>query len=332
MISYTCSLAHIIFFTESNYPLKLFEYENLFSGKSTGAYDVHNSLRSIDHNELKASAVPKNIRHLVTACTISPASGRGVHAIPLQFVDIHDDRLQPFLFTSSDILDAPILQSRAVRESLESRSAHLEQVFIAIHALTVEIRDYLKHEYEIFYADGLASLVQSDLMYNGFRNMFSAFLPDFSAVMIHGSSVLLNGRAAIFLAPDEGGKSTAARLSHRKKIFSDDRNILRKQSQGFMVHGTPWGMITSGPDFARLGGIFLLEKAESFSIDALKPRSAVQFIWEDNSYFWRQLPRKRRAGVFDLVLKLCQSVPLYRMRFPKDYIDWDAVDRAMEKG
>jgi len=332
LFSQTCNLAQIIFLTESNYPLKLFEHQDLFYSKNTGFCDAHNSIKGIDLNEPNTSPVQKSICLLVKACTISPASGRGVHAIPLQFVDIHYDRLQPFLFTSCDILDAPILQSKEVRESLESRSGHLEQVFIAIHALTVEIRDYLKHEYEIFFANGLASLVQSDLMYNGFRNMFSAFLPDFSAVMIHGSSVLLNGRAAIFLAPDEGGKSTAARLSHGKKIFSDDRNILRKQSQGFMVHGTPWGMITSGPDFAPLGGIFLLEKAESFSIDALKPRSAVQFIWEDNSYFWRQLPRKRRAGVFDLVLELCQSVPVYRMRFPKDYIDWDAVDRAMENG
>jgi len=44
------------------------------------------------------------------------------------------------------------------------------------------------------------------------------------------------------------------------------------------------------------------------------------------------MPKKLRVTAFDLLREACRSAPTYRMRFPQDYIDWDAVDRAMEKG
>jgi hypothetical protein len=150
--------------------------------------------------------------------------------------------------------------------------------------------------------------------------------------MLHSSSSVLNNKAALFLAKDEGGKTTVMKSAKPRDVLSDDQNIIKKEDGVFFVHSTPWSTFLNGPQKAGLGGLFLLEKASEFSLVRIHPVDMLTSLWTEHEGYTLFMPKKLRVAAFDLLREACRSVPTYRMRFPKDYIDWDAVDRAMEKG
>lgn len=203
--------------------------------------------------------------------------------------------------------------------------------------------------------------------------LLAPFLPAHGAFLVHAAAVVAGGsvkapkagtairtkagsgvrggrggkraKAALFLAPDEGGKTTAARLAAagiyssaassgsktgrddagRALILGDDQVILRRERGRFWMHGTPWNLICGGPANAELGGMFLLEKADAFRISPLKASDAVSFIWNEHRHITDFLPTAIRKKAFALISEACASVPVYRLSFTKTALDWAAV-------
>jgi hypothetical protein len=162
-----------------------------------------------------------------------------------------------------------------------------------------------------------------------FPNLLVPFLPRFSGLMVHCAGVIRGDRAALFLAPDSGGKSTVLKRATDGFILSDDQVILRKEGAEFIAHATPMGLMTSGPGSARLGGIFILHKAAHFALEPLPPLELVRSYWQDTGNLSRLLPKNLKLRAFDLFYDVCHQVPIYRMSFSKHYVDWDAIDCAM---
>lgn len=148
--------------------------------------------------------------------------------------------------------------------------------------------------------------------------------------MLHSSSSVLNNKAALFLAKDEGGKTTVMKSAVPRDVLSDDQNILKKENGAFFVHSTPWSTFQNGPRKARLGGLFFLEKASEFSLSRINSVDMLAYLWAEHVGYTLFMPKKLRVAAFDLLHEACLSVPTYRMRFPKDYIDWEVIARAME--
>ena len=159
--------------------------------------------------------------------------------------------------------------------------------------------------------------------------MLATFMPNFSAIMLHGAGILRNGIAALFFAPDEGGKSSTIKLAIGMPILNDDQIILRKQNGMVIAHGTPFGTISSGPIQARLGAIFLLQKSSQFALSPLSTADAIEFIWNEHEHLWILMPRTLRIKAFELIADACQQAKIYRMQFPKGYIDWNAIDDVL---
>ena len=121
-------------------------------------------------------------------------------------------------------------------------------------------------------------------------------------------------------------------LSTGEPILSDDQIVLRKEDIGIVAHGTPLGRINSGPCCrAILGGVFLLEKAENFELTTLEPADILQQLWGAQPNYTFLLPKSFRIWAVQILYDACRQARVYRMRFPKDYVDWDAIDRAMER-
>ena len=97
-----------------------------------------------------------------------------------------------------------------------------------------------------------------------------------------------------------------------------------------MAHGTPWGKITGGPQSAKVGGLFLLEKAPRFELHPLKPVDAVEYFWKEHLFYRAFLPKNLRLNAFEVINIACHQAPVYLMRFPEDFVDWDAIDAVME--
>jgi hypothetical protein len=226
-------------------------------------------------------------------------------------------------------LDSAVFRSPEVRAVLRRCLDRPELVHIELAWNRAVIRNFARNEFDLFYPPEKRQDLVDPLFVAGFRNMIDAFLPNFSAVMVHGAGVVRNSIAPVFLAPDEGGKTSLVRQSTGVSILNDDHVILRKSNSIVMVHGTPLGLITSGPHRARLGGFFLLEKASQFDLIPIKAWDVLQFLWNECAHKWHALPKSTRLQAFEILYGACRQAPTYRMRFPKDYVDWDAIDAAM---
>ena len=161
------------------------------------------------------------------------------------------------------------------------------------------------------------------------RQLFAAFLPHFSALQLHSAGLIRNGRAALFLAPDGGGKTTALSRLAGGLLLNDDQVIVRQEGDEMIAHGTPFGTLTDGPIQARLGGLFVLEKALVFELLPYSPADLVKACWDEHLNHLFFLPRPLRLRAFDLLYEVCHRVPVYRMRFPRNHVDWTAIDAAL---
>jgi len=176
----------------------------------------------------------------------------------------------------SRVLDGPILRSSVVRDWLKSYWDRSDQVEIWLHENQVILRDFARREFFQFYTERLGGYDEERRGYfpeyyvaANFRQMFSSFLPYFSAIQLHSSGVIRNGRAALFLAPDGGGKTTVLGHSTDDLILSDDQIILRKQGDVVVAYATPLGTITSGACQSNLGALFVLQSAPVFELSPL---------------------------------------------------------------
>jgi len=242
------------------------------------------------------------------------------------------------LVCGSKRLDTPLLLSPQVRGRLNDCLNQSEYVDLIHGRNLMVIRNFLQKELDIFYSpefggydEELQCFLPQYYVTSNFQQIFSTFLPDFSAFLLHSSGVILDNRAAIFLAPDEGGKTTVLKQLKGEPILSDDQIILRKHRNSVIAHGTPLGVISSGPIKAKIGGFFILQKAPHFELTLLKPADLLQYIWDEHQNYTFYLPKFLKKQAFGILCEASCKVPVYRMCFPKDYVDWDAIDRAMEK-
>ena len=162
-----------------------------------------------------------------------------------------------------------------------------------------------------------------------FRQIFSAFLPAFSAALVHSSGVIRNNLTALFLARSNGGKTTVTQTLNDASVLSDDQVILREEESVIVAHGTPFGRVTNGSNSAKLGGLFLLEKAGRFELAPVKPTDMLDYLWTDQLIYTYFLPTDLRIKAYQMLYTACHQVPCYVMRFSRDHIDWDAIDAAM---
>ena len=136
---------------------------------------------------------------------------------------------------------------------------------------------------------------------------------------LHSSGVILDGKGMLFVGHSEAGKTTmATMLTGKSEILCDDRNIIRRFSDGFKVYGT-WShgdMSTVSSSSAPLKAIMFLEQAKenrliSFSDKQQITRRILACLIKPlvTAEWWKSM--------LDLVDKIVQEVPCYTLRFDK---------------
>jgi hypothetical protein len=215
---------------------------------------------------------------------------------------------------------------RAVQAHLARHLDHLADCTVDFRFNSITIHDFSRKELVSLCAQTEKKSLEAIRMD---PSLWAPFFPLFSAFLTHSSAVIRNGGAIVFLAPDEGGKTTAARTAPPESILSDDQNVIRKENGSFFVHSTPWSLFYNGIRRAPLRAFFLLEKAPAFKLAILKPRGLVDYLWQEHLNASLMVPKAFRAQTFDLVCDIAKAAPAFVMHLPKGYVDWDAVDRAM---
>jgi hypothetical protein len=246
--------------------------------------------------------------------------------------DIIHNLLPIFARIPTDIADSQvnhlILSFFPFCDILTNCSEHANRVMLELRKNSAVISDFLRHSIDIFYTGDIVLYLAGSQIN---PTAFSSFLHDFDALMIHSSSVSFNGRAAIFLAMDEGGKTTAATLCEGGRVLSDDQNLFRKQTDGsWLAYGTPWTTFPPDPGSAVPAAFFLLEKADEFSLLKVGALELFSFLWDEHFSSRFMVPKVYQTKLFDLYNDLSASAPVYLMKFPKDYIDQEAIMKCLK--
>jgi len=145
-------------------------------------------------------------------------------------------------------------------------------------------------------------------------------LADQGGFFLHSSGVVIGGKGILFVGHSGAGKSTLrnmALLNEKIKPLCNDRNIVRKCPDGYMIYGT-W-VYTENPHevlpvSAPLGAIMFLEKAKENLIIPLEDRLEVTTKLlpcvirpAESTEWWNK--------TLNTVSEVAREIPCYRLKF-----------------
>lgn len=137
------------------------------------------------------------------------------------------------------------------------------------------------------------------------------------AVMMHASCAFDGKKARIFSGFSGAGKSTMSKLwaDAGSRIINDDRLIIRKQENGYVVYNTPM-YYRDIPKEAPLSSIYLISHSPENKIKKLSGALAISkvmaFCIQNN--FDKQLIQSRLI----FFSELCMQIPVYDLGFVPD--------------
>jgi len=141
-------------------------------------------------------------------------------------------------------------------------------------------------------------------------------------VEVHGCGLLDDGTGGhLFLGHSGAGKSTTAglwRSLRAARVLSDDRIILREESNEIWMHGTPWHGESgfASPEKTQVNKIFVLEHGDRNELRRLPQARAVAEM------FARCFPpfysQESLAFTFSFLHQITNRVPCYLFRFVPD--------------
>lgn len=140
-------------------------------------------------------------------------------------------------------------------------------------------------------------------------------------VLFHAAGVIYHDEGYLFTGHGGAGKTTTARLWQELpegRVVNDDKVIIRKETGGFRLYGTPWhgdgGMAL--PDSAPLKRVYILKQADHNYAAPLQPAQAVSMLLA------RTFVPLWDAGKIAFTLKfldeLCQGVACQELGFLPD--------------
>lgn len=216
-------------------------------------------------------------------CGISPYD---VFRISRQEFDCADEKHHYLFYNKSFALpeDARLLfssDSVAIYETAQSY-IHVNHCFDTESYDCTVVSSKHSPDAEVYFSDSGYEKTLTESALFRLCDMVSALLYS-NAVIIHASYIICNGKAILFSAPSEGGKSTQAELWHKyqgAEIINGDRAVIKKEKDGWQVYSLPM-CGSSGickRKSAPLSAIVMVEKAETNQVEHLSTIKKLNYI------------------------------------------------------
>lgn len=150
-------------------------------------------------------------------------------------------------------------------------------------------------------------------------------------VILHAACIVHEGRAVLFTAPSETGKSTQAELWRRNRgaaIVNGDRIAIRMEEGKPVACGIPFAGSSDycGNVTAPLGAIVYLGQAARTSIEPLRGFRAFRAVWEGCSV--NTWDRQDTELATELVQTVLRTVPVFRLDCTPDESAVTALEEA----
>lgn len=159
-------------------------------------------------------------------------------------------------------------------------------------------------------------------------------LSKIGGVVIHSAGWVYNHKGSIFAGKSGAGKSTIAKLIDKKykgNVLSDDRIVIRKIDEDFLMYGTPWPgeagytMNLSAP----LNGIFFVEPGQDNVINKLSPSESISRLFPVVSIPWYDIEKTDQMMMF--CKSLIDKIPMYQLTFKPDEAVVETLIRFMNE-
>lgn len=133
---------------------------------------------------------------------------------------------------------------------------------------------------------------------------------------LHASFVEWKGKAILFTAPKQVGKSTQAKLweTYRDaRVINGDRALLRKENGAWMVYGSPYcGTSQICENKAcPLGTVVLLSQGKEDKVRASKTTETIAALMDGASF--RTWDKQNVEMMMELADDLIKNIPIYKL-------------------
>lgn len=157
------------------------------------------------------------------------------------------------------------------------------------------------------------------LFSNFLRITVQYVLPKFGGILVHASAVVDKRKSYVFIAPNEGGKTTVAQKTG-KFILSDDCIGLNRIHGLWNACATPWGDIYNYGRYP-VAGLFFIYKSDRLKLSRMDKLLAVKKLFS-NVCISFPTSRQREPDIFENMLsildQICSEIPVYNLWFRKE--------------
>ena len=142
-------------------------------------------------------------------------------------------------------------------------------------------------------------------------------------IVFHSSAISIDGKGYLIAARSGVGKSTHAKylqeaLGERFHYINDDKPLIKKEEDGFLVYSSPWnGKERRGEDLsAPLCGILFLDRGEIPSCEKIQDPQTIYFRLLSQIYLPYDKGKKEKAlKIADAIFK---EIPFYQIKATLD--------------
>lgn len=184
--------------------------------------------------------------------------------------------------------------------------------------ITPDIRIMPKPEYIDEIKKTYPDITPNQCEYMRYGSIFYRGLLRYDGMLLHSSAVALDGRAYLFSASPGTGKSTHTAawvrvFGDRAFIINDDKPALRWINGELCACGTPFsGKSPLNKNVCvPVGGICMLERGETNSIEPITSSKAIPLIFEQTTRLLAEINMERLLSMLE---RVTSSVPLWRMQ------------------
>ena len=160
-----------------------------------------------------------------------------------------------------------------------------------------------------------------------------------SCLFMHGTGAARRGRAYLFVARSEGGKSTLSSVCDDEglSVLGDEWQIVLERDGEF--HLRPFARQAEAPPASlplgpatRLRCVFFLAKGDDPKVELVSPmRATARCLRERLLWTFLVAGPEERLTALDRLIRLFRTVPAYVLHFRKDNSFWNVIDKLEER-